>query len=923
MGTRITKVSVQADLVQYNAAFIEAARNTEKLAESGDKLAQREKMFRTLGLAGVAMGTAISVGLALAIAKAAEFDQAMSAVQAATHASADEMDVLRSAALSMSQGTKFSAVDAAHAIEELSKAGVSTKDIIGGGLKGALDLAAAGEMDVAQAASVASTTLGQFQLDGTRAAHVADVLAAGAGKAMGDVSDLSQALAQSGTVAAQFGISLDDTVGTLAAFASKGLLGSDAGTSFRTMLLRLANPTGQAAQLMQELGIRAYDAGGKFVGTAGLAGQLQKALGGLTQEQRNAALATIFGQDAIRAANVLYSEGAQGIQEWTAKVNDTGYAADTAAKRLDNLKGDLTKLRTAFDNALIGIGESGQDPLRVVAQALTDLLDGFNSLPEGAKSAVLAAGAVTAAVGLVGGAALLAIPKIAALKVALIELGVPASGVTSAFGAMGGALKAIPYVGAALGFTQIVNALADGALEAGGFKKSVDGLADSFKKIGAKKTVNDALGAFGGDTIKQLTSYGFFSDLQKQTDDFLRSWPRALSPGLNQLDDAINPARANLEQLDKTMAKLVSSGDAAKAGELFAALSAKTDGSKDSIAKLRTLLPEYTGALKDAKSATDDVAGATVDSTSAADAATESFQAEQDRVNQVKDAFLNLMKTINDSNDVNQKAISTNAAWQAGLDGLNDAVKKTGTSLDESTAKGSANADMLGKLAGEAQAAAQAQYEVDQKTMSAKDATDKYLGTLAEQRQKFIDSAAAAGFNRDEVAKLADRIFQMPDAKAVKILLDKADAEYELQQLTRTREMFVRVRYDQTTDSIRLGNGRAQANGGFNSYTQSFADGGMPNGIYKGGTPLYKFAEPETGWEAFLSGKASERRENIGYWLEAGRRLGVTPPQAPQKSVTRNINMNGTYYGFVPGDIAAAAEKHDQYMMAVAGIGEL
>src|SRR5699024_6183113 len=140
-----------------------------------------------------------------------------------------------------------------------------------------------------------------------------DLLAAGAGKAQGGVQDLGAALNQSGLVAAQMGLSLEETVGSLTAFASAGLVCSDAGTSFRAMLLRLANPTGKSAKLMDELGISVYNAQGEFIGMEALAGVLQDRLGGLSQEQRNAALATIFGQDAIRTSAILYEQGAEGV----------------------------------------------------------------------------------------------------------------------------------------------------------------------------------------------------------------------------------------------------------------------------------------------------------------------------------------------------------------------------------------------------------------------------------------------------------------------------------------------------------------------------------------------------------------------------------------------------------------------------------
>jgi TP901 family phage tail tape measure protein len=126
----------------------------------------------------------------------------MSAVSAATHAGTKEMDALRGAALQAGKDTQYSATEAAKGITELSKAGVSTADILGGGLKGSLALAAAGQLDVGEAAETAASALTQFKLKGSDIPHVADLLAAGAGKAQGSVADLSAALNQSGLIAA-------------------------------------------------------------------------------------------------------------------------------------------------------------------------------------------------------------------------------------------------------------------------------------------------------------------------------------------------------------------------------------------------------------------------------------------------------------------------------------------------------------------------------------------------------------------------------------------------------------------------------------------------------------------------------------------------------------------------------------------------
>ncbi|WP_344013933.1 phage tail tape measure protein, partial [Microbacterium natoriense] len=304
MAERVVRVRLSATIDDYKKGMLEAAQATRTVGTEAEKLAQTRQAMQLIGAAGVAMGAALAAGIGVAVSKFIEFDAAMSDVEAATHESAENMDLLRQAALDAGAATVFSATEAANAIEEMGKAGVSTKDILGGGLAGALDLAAAGGLGVADAAGIAATALKVFSLEGSDMSHVADLLAAGAGKAMGDVTDLSAALAQGGQVAAATGLSIEETTASLAAFASQGLLGSDAGTSFKTMLQRLTPQSAEAQKKMDELGVSAYDASGNFIGMAEFAGNLQDALRDLTPEQRNAALSVMFGSDAVRAANV-------------------------------------------------------------------------------------------------------------------------------------------------------------------------------------------------------------------------------------------------------------------------------------------------------------------------------------------------------------------------------------------------------------------------------------------------------------------------------------------------------------------------------------------------------------------------------------------------------------------------------------------
>lgn len=433
MADRTVTYRLSADIGSFRAQMAQAGQSVKKAADDMTAATKEGAKFRhgldQLGGAAGKIGLVAAAGLTAAVVTAANFDEAMSHVQAATMESASNMDRLRDAAIQAGADTAFSASEAAAGIENLAKAGVSTADILDGGLSGALDLAAAGTIGVADAAEAAAMAMTQFSLTGEDVPHIADLLAAAAGKATGDVSDFTQALNQSGIVANQVGLSIEETTGGLAAFASAGLLGSDAGTSFKTMLGALTPNSEKAKKAMSELGITAYDAQGNFVGLAEFAGTLQTALADMTDEQRQATLETIFGSDAVRAASVLYNQGEAGIRDWITAVDDQGYAAETAATKLDNLKGDLEAFKGSLETALIGTGEGAQGPLRSLVQTLTDVVNAYNDLPEAAKTATAALAGLTAAVG--GGAwfGVKIVNGVAAARGALSDLGVTSDSV--------------------------------------------------------------------------------------------------------------------------------------------------------------------------------------------------------------------------------------------------------------------------------------------------------------------------------------------------------------------------------------------------------------------------------------------------------------------------------------------------------------
>lgn len=375
-----------ADTASYEAAMTRAG-STAKTVASGMENTGRKSALIASGM--TAAGLAVAAFGVAAVKMAADFDQQMSTVQANTGATSAQMDQLRAAAIEAGASTVYSASDSADAINDLGKAGMSVTDILTGGLSGALNLAASDGMAVGDAAEYMANALSMFHLKGSQASQVADTLAAGAGKAVGNVSDFGEALNNCGAQANSFGMNVQETTGVLALFAQNGTIGAEAGTQLNSMLMKLAAPSAEASNTMRELGISAYDAQHHFVGMANFAGQLQKAEKGLTDEQRNQANATIFGSYAIKAANYLYEAGESGVNKWTKAVSESGYAAEQAAAKNNNLKGDLENLGGSMESLMISVGEGAQGPLRKMVQGLDTLVDAFSGLPSGAQQTLV------------------------------------------------------------------------------------------------------------------------------------------------------------------------------------------------------------------------------------------------------------------------------------------------------------------------------------------------------------------------------------------------------------------------------------------------------------------------------------------------------------------------------------------------------
>jgi TP901 family phage tail tape measure protein len=612
--TRTVSVKLTADLTDLRSKFREGGAAVRQLTGELKKAADSGHLEKVSDRAAI-MGTSLIGVAGAAVKMSMDFDKAMSSVSAATHAGAGDLQKLRSAALQAGKDTQYSATQAANAITELAKAGVPLPSILGGGLKGALSLAAAGQMDVAEAAQDAATAIGQFKLAGSQVPHVADLLAAGAGKAQGSVRDMGMALNQAGLVSGQFSLSIEDTTGVLAEFAHAGLLGSDAGTSLRTMLLAIANPSKQTRDLMDDLGISFYDASGKFIGMSGVAQVLQTRLKGLTDAQRQQALGQIFGNDAIRSASVLYSDGAKGVETWKNAVNDSGYAAATAQKQTDNLAGDIERLKGSLETLAIQSGSGSNSGLRVLAKGVNSVVDEFNDLPPAVS------GGITVLAGLSGGALLLGAGWVKlrkSTKDVRAELEAMGPTGTKAAAGMSRLSSAAGKAGAAFVALQIADQVVSHFQK--DLNPQLDAMSAGLEKYAANgQLAGEASRVLGSNLDDLKVGFKFLADDsgRSKTVKNLQEGLESIVPGLAGTNTSIAKTQERVQALDGALSQLVAGGHTQQAQAAFTRLASQLAVSGVSMDEFKKQFPQYAAALETAGQATSAAAGKTGDLTSA------------------------------------------------------------------------------------------------------------------------------------------------------------------------------------------------------------------------------------------------------------------------------------------------------------------
>lgn len=347
----------------------------------------------------------------------ADYETAMSVLQANSGASADQMGRVASTAKDLGRDLTLpstSAGSAAAAMNTLVQAGLNVEDAMAGA-KGALQLAAAGQISDAEAAEYTAAALNQFALKGDQAVRVADLMAASVGAAGSKVQQTGQAVQQAGASFAAAKIPLEVLITSIDLMAKAGIKGSDAGTSLKTMLQRLQSPTSDAAATMQQLGISVYDSQGAMRPMRDIIGQFSQALSGLSQQKRADAINTIFGSDAQRAANIVLAGGVDAYDKMLAAVTKQGAAANQASAQMAGLGGAVKGLGSQLETLGLNALEPLSPLMTGVVQSAADLAGQLSDLAGPAMRGVISGATAMARI-----FADVGIPAVSGLSTALL-----------------------------------------------------------------------------------------------------------------------------------------------------------------------------------------------------------------------------------------------------------------------------------------------------------------------------------------------------------------------------------------------------------------------------------------------------------------------------------------------------------------------
>lgn len=348
-----------------------ASSSTSKIGGAFKTVGKVAKTAMAAGSAAAAAFTKTSIDSGM------NFDTAMSQVAATMGTTVDKIGDVKAKAEEMGRTTKYTATEAAEGMNVLAQAGLSADEQISG-IGTVLNLASAGAMSLEESASYTAGAVKGFGDSMSNASYYADLMAKGATLANTDVRGLGEAFSGSAATAKNYGQSADSVTLSLLRLAEQNVTGSEASTALNRAMADLYTPTDNASKALDQLGVSAYKSNGEAKDFNDLVDELNGSLQGMTAEQKNNALATIFTTQGLQAFNKMTASSDATVQKfWKGIQDSSGSAAQQAATQLDNLKGDITLLSSATEGLELGFYNTFSGTIRGAIKGVTSEVSGL------------------------------------------------------------------------------------------------------------------------------------------------------------------------------------------------------------------------------------------------------------------------------------------------------------------------------------------------------------------------------------------------------------------------------------------------------------------------------------------------------------------------------------------------------------------
>lgn len=377
----------------------QSATALQKIAATGEKLQDVGGKVEGVGKKLMPVSAAVT-GLGVASVKtAADFESGMSRVAAISGAAGDDMDALSKKAREMGAKTKFSASEAASAMEYMAMAGWKTEDMLGG-IEGVMNLAAASGEDLATTSDIVTDALTAFGLSASDSGHFADVLAAASSNANTNVSMMGETFKYCAPIAGALGFSVEDTAEAIGLMANAGIKGSQAGTALRTIMNNLSGEVKICGANIGEVEIATTNADGSMRELSDILADCRAAFAGLSESEKAAAAESLVGKNAMSGFLALMNAGEGDINKLSGAIeNCDGKAQEMADTMNNNLEGQLTILKSQLQELAISFGEILLPAVKNIVGFIQKFVDVLNSLPPGVKETIVTVGLIVAALG--------------------------------------------------------------------------------------------------------------------------------------------------------------------------------------------------------------------------------------------------------------------------------------------------------------------------------------------------------------------------------------------------------------------------------------------------------------------------------------------------------------------------------------------